>query len=72
MKTDPKAVGKGDPAQDTSNFGDFRNLRIDYALPSRGLTIGSSGIFWPTADEPGADAIAATDHRLVWIDIEVD
>ncbi|MEX2093270.1 MAG: endonuclease/exonuclease/phosphatase family protein [Pirellulales bacterium] len=69
---DANAVGKGDPAHDTSNFGDFRNLRIDYALPSRGLKIVGSGVFWPTPDEPGAEAITATDHRLVWIDIETD
>jgi len=69
---DSNAIGKGDPAHDTSNFGDFRNLRIDYALPSRGLKIVGSGVFWPTPDEPGAEAITATDHRLVWIDVEAE
>ncbi len=62
---------RGDPAHDTSNFGDFRNLRIDYVLPSKGLTIANGGIFWPTPGEPGGEAITATDHRLVWIDISV-
>ncbi len=71
-RNDSNAVGKGDSAHDTSNFGDFRNLRIDYALPSRGLKIAASGVFWPTPDEPGAEAIAATDHRLVWIDVETE
>ncbi len=69
-KHDPKAVGKGDPAQDTSNFGDFQNLRIDYVLPSRGLEVVGSGVFWPAPGEPGAEAITHTDHRLVWIDVE--
>jgi 3-phytase/alkaline phosphatase D len=71
-KKDPEAVGKGHPAHDTSNFGDFRNLRIDYALPSRGLKITASGVFWPTPDQPGAEAVTATDHRLVWIDVEAE
>jgi len=68
-KTDPKAVGKGDPAQDTSNFGDYQNLRIDYALPSKGLTAVDGGVFWPAPDEEGAEAVSATDHRLVWINV---
>ena len=63
---------RGDPAHDTSNFGDFRNLRIDYVLPSKGLTVANGGIFWPTPGEPGSEAITATDHRLVWIDISVE
>lgn len=68
-KTTPKAVGRGDPAHDTSNFGDFQNLRIDYALPSRGLAVTDGGVFWPAANEPGGEAVSATDHRSVWIDV---
>jgi hypothetical protein len=68
-KGDPKLAGRGDPSHDTSNFGDFQNLRIDYALPSKGLSVVEGGVFWPTADEPGGEAITATDHRAVWIDI---
>ena len=68
-KTNPKAVGKGDPAHDTSNFGDFQNLRVDYALPSRGLTVTNGGVFWPAPNEPGGEAVSATDHRSVWIDV---
>jgi hypothetical protein len=70
-KRDPQAVGLGDPAHDTSSFGDYRNLRIDYALPSRALTIVDSGVFWPAPGEPGSEAITATDHRMVWIDIAI-
>jgi hypothetical protein len=44
-------------------------LRIDYALPSRGLTISDGGVFWTVPGQPGSDAITASDHRLVWIDI---
>jgi hypothetical protein len=68
-KKNPKAAGRGDPTHDTSNFGDFQNLRIDYVLPSKGLTVVDGGIFWPAPDEPGGEAISATDHRMVWIDV---
>lgn len=68
------AGNRGDPAHVTSNFTaeGHGNLRIDYALPSRNLKMADSGVFWPTPDEPGADAITTTDHRLVWIDIETE
>ena len=61
----------GDPAHVTSNFTQEGHgcLRIDYALPSRGLEVVKGGIFWPAPGEPGADAITATDHRSVWIDV---
>jgi hypothetical protein len=71
-KQNPREIGQGDPTHDTSNFGEHQNLRIDYALPSRGLKIVNSGVFWPLPDEPGADAITTTDHRLVWIDVAVE
>jgi hypothetical protein len=62
---------RGDPAHVTSNFTKEGHgcLRIDYALPSGGLEIVDGGVFWPRPGEPGADAIMATDHHLVWIDI---
>jgi endonuclease/exonuclease/phosphatase family metal-dependent hydrolase len=68
-KLDPQTAGRGDPAHDTSDFGEFQNLRIDYALPSNGLEVIKGGIFWPKPGQPGADAVTATDHRSVWIDV---
>lgn len=65
---------RGDPAHDTSNFSEGNgpgNLRVDYALPSRNLTLLANGVFWPLPGEPGAELIDATDHRLVWIDIQL-
>jgi hypothetical protein len=62
---------RGDPAHDTTEF-EILNLRVDYVLPSRGQTVTGGGIFWPTPGQPGSDAITATDHRLVWIDIHSD
>lgn len=56
--------------------GDFRdssvgNLRLDYCLPSKDLSVRSAGVYWPTPDQPGYEAVTATDHRMVWIDIEL-
>jgi endonuclease/exonuclease/phosphatase family metal-dependent hydrolase len=63
-------VHRGDPDLDTSNFSpQVGNLRVDYALPSRNVEVVGSGVFWPSADEPGHDWAAASDHRLVWVDI---
>jgi endonuclease/exonuclease/phosphatase family metal-dependent hydrolase len=72
-RADLNADGRGDPAHDTSDFsGDkFSNLRVDYALPSRTLRVIDTGVFWPQRSEPGAEAARASDHRLVWVDVEV-
>ncbi|QBI53920.1 endonuclease/exonuclease/phosphatase family protein [Streptomonospora litoralis] len=63
----------GDPAYDTADFGDVPgpgNLRVDYVLPSRGLPVRETGVFWPAEGRPGAAAAAqASDHRLVWLDV---
>lgn len=62
---------RGPAAHDTADFPDSNpgNLRVDYVLPSRNLKTMSSGVFWPTATEPGAELLTVSDHRLVWIDI---
>ncbi|WP_197526914.1 endonuclease/exonuclease/phosphatase family protein [Pirellulimonas nuda] len=64
---------RGDPAADTANFGGegYANLRVDYVLPTRGIRVIDGGVYWPVAGEPGAEAIGATDHRLVWLDLEL-
>ena len=64
---------RGDPAEDTGEFGPkVGNLRLDYVLPSRGLSVLRSGVFWPPPGEPGSDWIDATDHHLVWLDLAAD
>jgi endonuclease/exonuclease/phosphatase family metal-dependent hydrolase len=63
---------RGDPALDTADFNDDStgNLRLDYVLPSRGLKVIGCGVFWPASDEPGHELAGASDHHLVWVDIE--
>lgn len=61
----------GPATADTSDFDDTRgpgNLRLDYALPSRGLEVVGAGVFWPVPGEPGAEAAGASDHRLVFVE----
>lgn len=61
---------RGDVAAHTGDFGpNTGTLRLDYALPSRGLPVRGSGVFWPRGGEPGADIAAASDHHLVWVDL---
>lgn len=64
---------KTDPAHDTADFRDDApgNLRVDYVLPSKTITLTDAGVFWPVAGETGADWIDASDHRLVWIDVSL-
>jgi hypothetical protein len=62
----------GDPAFDTADWRDDGpgNLRVDYVLPSADLAVAGAGVFWPAPGEPLAEAAAAaSDHRLVWVDI---
>lgn len=63
----------GNPAHDTADFSDrsVGNLRADYALPSKTLNTVAAGIFWPVQGQPGSELIDCSDHRLVWIDVQV-
>ncbi len=58
----------------TALFGrDFRT-RIDYILPANDLEIIDGGVFWPSSKEdPGGhrNASIASDHRLIWLDLEL-
>lgn len=63
----------GHPALITAMFNN--GLRVDYVLPSKQLTVSASGVFWPPRRSQQyylvADDQASSDHRLVWIDIEI-
>lgn len=67
---------RGDPALDTVDWPDDRpsdpgNLRVDYILPSRTLTVAGSGLHWPGAAEADLleEAETASRHRLIWVDL---
>ena len=64
----PSSSGGG---TDTADFASGR-LRVDYVLPSKdGLDVTGGGVFWPLPSQPGAALLAASDHRLVWLDVVV-
>ncbi|MCK9489808.1 MAG: endonuclease/exonuclease/phosphatase family protein [Xanthomonadales bacterium] len=63
---------RGDPRHDTAVFSDPPgNLRVDYVLPSNGMRVVDSGVYWPLSSEADAELLDASDHRLVWIDVEL-
>lgn len=48
------------------------NLRVDYVLPDRRLTVHDAGVLWPAPGESLAEAVsAASPHRLVWVEVEL-
>ncbi|NIQ57873.1 MAG: endonuclease/exonuclease/phosphatase family protein, partial [Gammaproteobacteria bacterium] len=58
------------PERSTASF--LGGVRVDYVLPSSDLTLVGGGVFWPDPEEDpegAALAEAASDHRLVWIDV---
>jgi len=71
------ATQRGDPRSDTADFNDRAagNLRVDYLLPSKGITVCGGGVFWPAQADPAASLVwgdrppPSSDHRLVWLDI---
>jgi endonuclease/exonuclease/phosphatase family metal-dependent hydrolase len=64
---------RGDPAADTASFSSQTtgNLRVDYVLPSRTLTCVQSGVYWTWRGSAADATVVASDHRLVWIDIDL-
>ena len=70
---------RGDPALDTADWRDQNgpgNLRVDYVLPDRRLKLLDAGVFWPLPEAPefaliGEGRPVSSDHRLVWIDVEL-
>jgi 3-phytase len=70
---------RGDPTADTADFADgsVGNLRVDYVLPSRDLSVLGGGVFWPGPGDSAAGlvamepSVATSDHRLVWLDLKV-
>jgi hypothetical protein len=73
------ATQRADPRFDTGDFNDRAagNLRVDYLLPSKGMRVCGGGVFWPARSAPDAALVwgdsppPSSDHRLVWIDLNV-
>jgi hypothetical protein len=62
---------RGDPALDTALYDSIGGLRLDYVLPSAGLTVTAAGVLWPDPADPlTADLTAASRHFPVWVDLE--
>ena len=68
--TSPGAAqsGRGD---ETAAFGRDRQLRVDFVVPSADLNVRRSGVFWPQKENPKREWISASDHRLVWIEVQL-
>lgn len=61
---------KGDTATHTGDFGPKSGtLRLDYVLPSRGLQVRDTGVFWPARESADAAIADGSDHHLVWVDL---
>jgi hypothetical protein len=65
---------KSKAAYDTGDFNDREpgNLRVDFVLPAKEISIVHGGVFWPTEAEMkdiAIDISDASDHHLVWLDI---
>jgi 3-phytase len=68
----------GPASADTADFrdSDVGNLRLDYVLPSNDMDILDSQVFWPLSSDPlfelvGIFPFVVSDHRLVWVDVEI-
>ncbi len=60
----------GPNALDTVDWPRVGRLRVDYVLPSADWQVIDAGVFWPAEGAPGhAQAVTASRHRLVWVDL---
>lgn len=48
------------------------NLRLDYVLPSCNIKVTDSGVFWPSQEDPLLELVDATDHRMVYVNIQIN
>lgn len=70
-RSDRLAVSASD-ATDTVDWPKVGQLRVDYVVPSAKWNVAGAGVFWPASGAPGhADALAASRHRLVWVDLRL-
>lgn len=72
-QTGPNADHRGDPALDTAEYGRAPgNLRLDYILPSKSLSVTGASVLWPSPEDPLSKAVTRASHRkLVWADLRL-
>jgi len=72
LLNDPRVQDPG-AAADLRTAAWEGGVRVDYVLPSAGLRVIADGVYDPGAEtdpEGARRAAAASDHRLVWVDIQ--
>lgn len=57
-------------------------LQLDHVIPSANLEVTGSGVFWPASFEAGHHLVydtkrgiakgVSSDHRLVWVDFDLN
>lgn len=66
---------KSPPLKDYREFKTSHFGRIDYVLPSKGIRVIDSKVYWPGKRDPHRDWFSdpnpASDHRPVWADLEI-
>lgn len=63
---------QGDPELDTWVSKNGWGLRLDMILPSADLHVTGAGVLWPAPPDPlNAVLATASDHRPVWVTIDV-
>ena len=60
----------GKPDRDTASFRSA-NMRVDYVLPDRRIYLRESRVFWPPQASEDHRLITDSDHRMVWIKVEI-
>ncbi len=66
-------VGDAEPDNPNATAVFAGGLRVDYLLPGSEVVVTAGGVYWPSSDsDPEGHRLAeeASDHRLVWIDID--
>ena len=79
--SDPRPKSDGAVADEGPDLPDYKPFRthgfgrLDYLLPAKGLKVLEGGVLWPKAGDPLRALIdppdPASDHRAVWVDIEI-
>ncbi len=74
----PKSRGGSEHSKESErrSYTAHWGARVDYVLPSKfGFRVLSSGVFWPSKEDELFRLVesrhASSDHRLVWVDVEV-